>query len=242
MHNVFVHGSASSSRMWRPITQVVDGVAVDLPGAVGTPGIQPGDDWSIADDLHVVCDAVGSNPTNLFGHSYGGLLTLRVAREHDGIEQVIAHEPVNWQLLYQLGTPRDRELLGDPDLIALLLDPAHAGTDAWLHAFVDFWNGPGAWSALASRQGMLRTAAYKTFLEVRAAFDDPTPLADWAACTCPVRLTVGHDAPPAQRRVVELWQQVLPNVEVVEVPGGHLAPLTHPVSTLEAWKRWFSPD
>jgi pimeloyl-ACP methyl ester carboxylesterase len=227
--------------MWRGIQAAIPGGTLDLPGAPGGPSFEP-DTWSLAVDQAIVDDAIRvGGSTRLLAHSYGGLLALRAALDRPEVTTIVAHEPVGWPLLTTLGSAVDQTLLGDRARVDRILDPANAGTPRWLEDFLDFWSGPGTWRRMPlARRERLLALGVKPFLEVRAAFDDPTPVDRWRTLDRPILLTVGEEAHPGERRVLELWTDLLPNASLVVVPGGHLAPITHADAVAAVWRRWLA--
>ena len=96
-------------------------------------------------------------------------------------------------------------------------------------AFVDYWNGPGSWTALRpSVQRALIRWAPKVPLDFRALIDDPTPAAAYRALTFPVLILRGEHAPSPTRVIAEGLAEWLPASRVVDIAGaGHMGPLTH---------------
>lgn len=245
---VLVHSSGSSSRQWRLLASWIERAgraasAPDLTGSGAMPRIPRGQPVSIEADLQIVraCLDQASEPVDLIGHSYGGWLAMRAALDRPGrVRQVLAHEPVLWGVLFEAGDPAilgEFEALGRDGMFA---DPAHAATEAWWERFVDFWNGAGAWAGLREPERVhFREVGWKVFHEVRTLIEDRTTLAEWGALACPLRVSVGAASPAPEREVVRLLGE-LPGVEVREIPGGHMAPLTHARSFLALYADWLA--
>lgn len=240
---LFVHGSVSSGRMWRRIAGLTEGPheCPDLIGAVGTPTSALPEDVLEADlaVLEACLDRL-DQPTTVVGHSYGGFLALQLALRHpEKVRAVVAHEPVCWQALPELGPAEVWVALQQQIAQAGLSDPEVMATDRWMQTFIEFWNGARGWTGLpAATQQALLVASPKTQAEVALVFTDRSLLDALDRLQCPVRLTVGRDGIPAERLVVELLAQALPDGLVAEVEGAHLAPLTHPRQLLEVWRPW----
>lgn len=242
---LFVHGSVSSGRMWRRIAGLTEGPheCPDLTGAVGTPSAALPEDVLEA-DLAVLEAALArlEQPTTVVGHSYGGFLALQLAVRHpEKVRAVVAHEPVCWQVLAELGPPGAWSRFEAQVAAAGLTDPAVMGTARWMQTFIEFWNGPRGWTGLpAQAQEAIVTASPKTAAEVQLVFTDRSLVDALDRVRCPVRLTVGRDAQPAERQVVDLLADALPDGVLAEVEGAHLAPITHPRQLLEVWGPWLS--
>lgn len=234
---VFVHSSGAGARQWRRFQLGLAGERRSLaPDLIATGrnapwaaarGFDPAEDLAI---LTALIDAE-SGPVDLVGHSYGGFLALRAAvARPDRVRQVVAHEPVLWAPVWEDGGPAERMALFQASQGGMLAEEA-SGTEGWMRQFVDFWNGAGAFDALDGiRRASLTRVCHKVFAEVKALVLDRSPPSVWAP-TCPVRLTVGRDAPWLERRALELAALHFGDVALIEVEGGHLAPMTH----VDAW-------
>ncbi len=224
---VLIHSSGMSSRQWRKLVDRLSAshrvVAPDLLGSGANPPWTDDPAFQIDDDLDAldawVTDVGG--PVHLVGHSYGGLLALRLARRDPArVRSLTVYDPVAFGVLART----------DPDETdAVLRDASLGGGDRWFEAFVDFWSGPGAWRALPgpTRDGFLRVGR-KVFREVSALLDDRTPASAYADITAPALLLSGEHTPRAARRVAEILAAALPTAQHELVAGaGHMGPLTH---------------
>ena len=244
---LMIHGSTSRGRMWRGLQKHLTdrpNSAPDLLGAGDHPALQRGEAGGMRSDLEalsLLLEALPS-PVDVVGHSYGGLLALHLGLMHpDRVRQVIAHEPICWSVLFDFGSDEDQKTLTDRLDLSKFLSDERGGSEAWIRALFDFWNGDGAWSALPERpRGHIMARSWKTFLEVRDAFLDKKISAALDRYPIPVRLTVGAKSPTPARRVIELMSPILPDVEVETTSGGHLAPLTHPDEVERLFSGWLA--
>lgn len=225
---VLLHSGGMSSRQWR---RLIDGLArthralaPDLLGSGSNPPWEDDPGFHYARDLDAVRALLETTdaPFHLIGHSYGGMLALQLARRMPSrVRSLAVYDPVAYGVL--AGTDDDAAQT------ALLLDEAIGGGDAWFERFVDYWNGPGAWRALAepARASFLRVGR-KVFREVCSLLRDRTPASEYAGITAPTLLLTGENTPAAARRVVEVLRETLPHAvrEVIE-GAGHMGPLTH---------------
>lgn len=228
---VFVHSSGLSGRQWRRWLPAFAGyrtIVPDLHGCGRNPPWEGPWPFPLSLDLDFVLALLEAHgPAHLVGHSYGGALALYAAIvRRDLVRSVCVYEPPLMGLLAD-GTDADRDLLATA-LPPLLADPAAAGTTEWMETFVDWWNGPGAFRALAepARNELLRTGR-KVSGEVMDLSRDRRPWASYAAIDRPLLVLSGDRPPVPIARVLERLAE-LPRAERVSVEGGHMLPLVSP--------------
>ncbi len=99
-HLLFVHGWASSGRMWLrsmwALRRDYHMWAVDLPGCGDSD--RPDPIWfsieHYTDHIAAFCEALGINPYAVIGHSLGGRVVLDFARRYrERVEKVVAISP-----------------------------------------------------------------------------------------------------------------------------------------------------
>jgi pimeloyl-ACP methyl ester carboxylesterase len=240
---VFVHSSGLSGRQWRRWLPAFDDhrrIVPDLHGSGRNPAWAGPWPFRLSRDLDLVLALLEAHgPAHLVGHSYGGSLSLfACARRPDLVRSVAVYEPPLLGLLAN-GSDADRALL-ETSLPPSFLDPDVMGTPTWVAGFVDWWNGPGAFAALADavRDELVRTGP-KVAGEVLDLAQDPTPLSAFAV-GCPILVMSGDRAPAPVVRALEQLATV-PGVERRVLPGlGHMAPLVAPdalIPHVTAWIR-----
>jgi pimeloyl-ACP methyl ester carboxylesterase len=176
-------------------------------------------------------------PVHVVGHSYGGLLAVTLARRAPArIRSLAAYDPVAFGVLH---AANDAEGLADLDRVGSLpvfFDEAKGGGEEWFEAFVDYWNGPGAWRGMSqtSRDSFLRVGR-KVCYEVWSLSRDRTEASAYGGVEAPALFLGGERSPAAARRVVEHLGRAFPRGRVQIVPGaGHMGPLTHGAQVNEA--------
>jgi pimeloyl-ACP methyl ester carboxylesterase len=220
---LLVHASGFSSRQWKRL-------AAQLPGAVAPDliGYGAGASWPEGEPFHFTLDLLrlealldDLGPAHLIGHSYGGLLAALLAMHRPRlVRSLIVYEPVIVGILRSRGETEA--------LAALPVLPDEPG-EAWMRAFVDWWNEPGAYDALpaATRAGFLAVGG-KVFGEVTSLGRDETPHQAFATIQVPALVLGGSRSPRPARRIVELLGETLPHGEARVLDGmGHMGPLTH---------------
>jgi len=231
---LLLHSGGMSSRQWRKLIAKLSPryrvIAPDFLGSGSNPPWPEGEPFTFTQDVDAVrallVDAGG--PAHVVGHSYGGLIALKVALAvPDHVRSLALYDPVAFGVLYG---PADEEGLADlarAEKNPVFRDPARGGSEAWLTAFVDYWNGDGAWRAMpeASRQSFLRVGR-KVFMEVATLTDDRTPAAAYARIDVPALFLIGEHSPAAARRLSKILADALPRGSLREIAGqGHMGPI-----------------
>jgi pimeloyl-ACP methyl ester carboxylesterase len=231
---VFVHASGMGAQQWgATLPRLADRFRCLAPDLLGVGASDPWPDpdrYALAVDLAVV-DAVidrAAAPVHLVGHSFGGLLALLAAAARpDRVRSVAVYEPVAFGVL----RGRDPEGLASLDaaITPAFLDAGRGGDEAWLTAFIDFWNGAGAWARLPEgRRAALRATGRKSFLEVRALSAEAPPL-EALVSPCPTLLMAGSRSPRAALGVCRVLATGLPNARLLPFDGaGHMGPIEEP--------------
>lgn len=230
---VLVHASGMGAGRWtRLAARWVERYALWVPELVGYGATGPFDaaTWSLADEVAVlgaVIEAIG-RPAHVFGHSFGGLVSLLLAVERPALIQSLAlYEPTVFGLLH---AARDRAGLADIEAFTRdprFLDPAYGGSDPWLGTFVDYWNQASFWEVmLPAQKAALRAVGPKVFAEVDAVLRDRRGPEAWQGIEAPTRVLVGARTTPAADRCGRLLAAAIPGADLVEIErAGHLAPL-----------------
>lgn len=225
-----------SSRQWKSLADTLaPSYRVLVPDLLGIGRNPP---WPDHEPFHFQSDLDAlvrilerlPEPAHVVGHSYGGFLSVLLAQRFPRlVKSVAAYDPVAFGVLYD---PPDEAGLADLTRATddpAFRDPAIGGTDPWMEAFVDFWNGKGAWRMLPepTRNAFLRVGK-KVFFEVTTLMTDRTPRLAYAAFGGPALLLSGSLSPIAARRVVSILASAFPRGSLVSIEGaGHMGPITH---------------
>lgn len=231
---LLIHSGGFTSRQWRKLAETLRPryrvLAPDLLG-YGQSGPWPdGEPFHYRQDLAYLESLIAEEggPVHLVGHSYGGFLALQLAlRRPELVRSIAAYEPVAFGVLDEVDDADVRATLGR---VKREWEPDASGADqAWLRAFVEWWNGAGAWDRLNEEtRAAFRSVGWKLFQEVMSLAADRTSRATYATITAPTLLMGGEASPPAERRVVEKLGAALPRATVRLFPGiGHMGPISH---------------
>lgn len=246
-HVVLIHCSSASGREWAALCGELDRrfhCVMPDQWNCGCSDPWPGDGpFTLAEEaapIVAIIDRIGV-PVHLVGHSYGGGVALRVARERPGmIRSLTLIEPSVFHLLHGVG-PEEQELYREISRVAETVRRAVNSGDFWggMSRFMDYWNGDGAWSSVpADVRLKLSRRLGKVALDFRALFEEPASLDDYAALSFPTLIVCGERSPAPSRRIVGMLKDAMPDVRVEQIKGaGHMSPLTHPDAVNQAIAR-----
>lgn len=234
---VALHCSGAGAGQWRQLAEALnDSYELLTPEHYGCDSSGP---WTgehvftLADEaartiaLIDQCD----EKVHLVGHSYGGGVALHVAlARHDRIASMALYEPSVFHLLIQIGGPA---LAAREEVIRLVQRVSQGilvgDCRGAIAAFVDYWNGSGAWQAMrpAVQNALIRWAP-KAPLDFSALINEQTPASAYRALHFPVLILRGEHAPRPTRLLAEHLFDLLPAGQLTVIAdAGHMGPLTH---------------
>ncbi len=230
---VLLHSSGLSGRQWRRLATALVGrgaraVAVDLTGHGASPAWPEPTPFSFKTDVEAVTALLDAHgPAHVVGHSYGafvGLLAGLAAPR--SIRSMVLVEPVAFGALDPMV---DKDAIAGLSRVDIRWGPSAAEHERWLTAFVDFWGGDGAWSALREEaRAEFRRVGWVVSEGVRTLQEDKTPASAYRDIRFPARFLTGETSPIAARRVAQRLGESIPGASVITLAGaGHMAPLTH---------------
>jgi pimeloyl-ACP methyl ester carboxylesterase len=235
---LLVHCSSASGTEWRHLCEVLAGefraIAPDQWGCGHSDPWCGRTAFGLADEaapMVALIDRIGT-PVHLVGHSYGGAVALRVARERpEMVRSLTLIEPSAFHLL-RWGGAVERTLFREIAEVAEAVARAVTSGDYWggMARFVDYWNGDGAWDAMPHDARIkLSRRLGKVVLDFQALFEEPAGVHDYAALTPPTLIVCGARSPGPSRRIVDMLEGAMPCARVARIRGaGHMSPLTHP--------------
>jgi pimeloyl-ACP methyl ester carboxylesterase len=94
---------------------------------------------------------------------------------------------------------------------------------------VDYFSGDGTFSMLpSSAQNNLSGYVHKMLLDHRTAVHTDLRMADYSRLTCPISLITGRSSSRVPLAISRLLIDNMPSIHWIEVPGGHMAPVSNP--------------
>lgn len=237
---VCLHASASSSRQWTQLSDMLSGtIRTIMPDLVGYGAAKPyqnGTQFHFEDEVEGVLRQVkeqtgkDNGPLHLVGHSYGAATALQIALVHpERVASLTLYEPAQFLLLFDEGLKSEEahEILAVRKFVR---DNIKSPIRCWSAArhFIDYWSGDGAWEQIPfKRQRQFVSLMPKVAAEFDAIFSANVSADDFASLNIPVRLIFGSETRVTTRKVTEVLTRVLPNVESVLVDGAaHMGPTT----------------
>ena len=208
-------------------------------------GYYPSDSWNDTYSIESDYDAAEfilnkeDGDVDLLGHSYGGFIALKLAANYpQKVRKIALHEPTAWGCLRFTNKDELKNEFGE--VVETFFTEGLAPED-FLEDFVDYWNKPGHWNSMdEKRKNHWRQIQPKILAEVRHLCFDPTPPEFYRKITNPVLMTLSNETPPHHYEVCSILSRNIPNISIVNVPGGHMGIITHSKSVLPILSNWLN--
>ncbi len=204
---VLIHGSPGTSRAWQRVAERLGGrfrvIAPNLPGYGQTTHREsdgPADSSVAAGLIEALIRAVGP-PLVVAGHSYGGVVALRLALRNEVAPRALAlFEPVAVPILDAVGEAEAfaaaRAAIDD------YLGSVEAGDAQAVRKMVDYWFGAGAFQRLpAPMTDFLLAHTGHNVRDVRATFGERYTVEALGRLAIPVLVVCGGRSPDVMRKI-----------------------------------------
>ncbi len=232
---VLVHCSNASHREWASLIELLQNrFRCYAPDLIGYGESDP---WPIDEPFDPYADvqvlaklvAIIGEPVMLVGHSYGGAVSLEFARQNPNqVKKMVLIEPVAFQLLAVTQSTQEwQQVVRLAESVQRAIaknNPVRAARN-----FMRYWGGWVQWWLMPKkvRQNFIRTIG-KVAKEFDIISKVRPELSDYEQLNIPVRLIAGSRTRQPAKKIVNILQQLLPNVESHVVHGaGHMCPFTH---------------
>ena len=234
---VCIHANASTSNQWRALADQLAPthrvLAPDCHGAGKSVQWASSRLMTLSDEVRFLGPAFSrAGPSfSLVGHSYGAAVALVAAIAYpDRVRSLALYEPTLFSLIEADSAPPN-----DGDGIRNTVASAQAALDkgdtqgAAQH-FIDYWMGPGSWSATPEdRKAPIAEAVTNVRHWAHALTTEPTTAAALANLRVPVLIMTGGRSTTSAHGVSRRLAATLPKASVHNFDElGHMGPVTHP--------------
>ena len=231
-----LHCSLAHSGAWSGLVERLSGVTVT---ALDQPGHGRAADWDGVEEIHGLTTRLSiawveklatAGPIDLFGHSFGATVALRIALARpDLVRSLMLVEPVIFAAAK--GGSAYGPFRAEHETVARLM--AEGRRDAAASAFHAAWGTGEPFADLPDRQrNYILARIHHIAAQNPVLLDDAAGLlvpGRLEALRVPVLMVEGGDSPPIIDAVQTALCARLPKATRLIVPGaGHMVPITHP--------------
>ncbi len=235
---VALHSSASSGAQWRTFADDCAGrlevIAPDLPGYGQSSLTRDITQKGVAGAAAPVIELIErkGEAVHLIGHSNGAGVALKVAMiRPDLVKSLALYEPATFHFLNH-GCSIDRALFRQISRLAGLVSVslAFGNPDRGMRAFINFWNGEGAWESLPDKsRSKFASQARSIIADFNAGFAESWSVKELGSIKVPILMMSGGTSPEIAARVTSHMTGAIHDVRIEMFPSlGHMAPVFNP--------------
>ena len=229
---VALHCSLAHSGAWKQLATCLSDdltiTAVDLLGHGQSP-----DRGGIGDPTDKVIDSVLpflDDPVDLIGHSYGGVVALRLAIEYpQKVRSLLLFEPVLMAIAHQ---DRSSEVDRNNDLMdEVAAEIAKGDPETAARVFMRVWGDGRRWADLPVdlRKSSTRRIGFVDDCRPTVDQDRGNIVARLGQIQVPAVIMDGAASPPIMKVIQDGIARRMPNARRVTFDGvSHMGPITHP--------------
>jgi pimeloyl-ACP methyl ester carboxylesterase len=235
---IALHCSGASGHAWRHLGAALGErftlIAPDLIDCGAAGPWRGAHAFTVADEAALAIRMIDEieRPVHLVGHSYGGGVALRVARERPSrVASLTLYDPTLLSPLRTIGAD-GRAALAMIDAIgqAVCAAVASGAYRSAAQRYVDYWGGAGSFAAMTpdAQAAMIRYLP-KVCLEYHAVTRENYPLVTFRRFNFPILLLQGEHSPLPFQLIARQLARAMKIVSLRVLHGmGHLGPFTHP--------------
>ena len=231
---MMLHGTASNAKQWSQLSaelnQQYSVYAPEIPGYRKKQIETPQDFQSL--DLRVkplldLLDSI-SEQIHLIGHSFGGLVALRLGElRPDKVLSITIYEPTVIGVFKGCTEPTDLALASEVKNLAEVVK--HSSPEVAMESFINFWHGTKQWPNIPkSIQNKLCQYADIAAVDFLNGLEDLYQAQPHQHFQGQVNVIFGSKTVPLAKGIATKLGQKLPNAKMFELAGlGHMGPITH---------------
>ena len=234
---VLLHCTGGSSKQWSALVDLLSAdyrvIAPNLYGYGGSSAWDGRAAFRLRHEAALVEELLRElrEPAHLVGHSYGGAVSLCVARNAPArVRSLCVFEPASFHLL-RTTDAKDTRAFHEIGQVALAVWNALVNGEYVMGSqrFVDYWSGCGTWASLGhSRRESLLQRLPKIGLDFQATINDPAGLDAFRGLAMRRMVLAGAKSTPVAHRICNALAGIWPDAQHHVVAGaGHMGPVTH---------------
>ncbi|WP_286232993.1 alpha/beta fold hydrolase [Thalassotalea sediminis] len=235
---VLLHSSLSSNKQWLPLCHALQEhftlINIDLKGYGNAPLPKDLSRYTFDEELARIDACLSkqniTETVHLVGHSCGGAIAMAWAMKNTHkVASLALFEPVAFHLLEHYSPQHFQQVCEFAEQLATMNNGQSA------QAFVNFWNGEQFFQLLPLKvQQQMANAMPKVHADFRGILHEQYLLGELAQLTCPCLVMIGKQTQPLSKVLSQAITEQLTDVTLVNVPYGHMTPVSHPKITTEA--------